>query len=219
MSWFWLTQCCRYPADPFSDDPVSPEQTAPISNYFSYGWIQGLVITAWGRDIEAKDFPALPDYDKARLWSSKYRKGKKSTVLKTILTLFRVDFIYMTLFSFGIGVLQFIWPISMRELLAYIEKSKPATINPWIWVAGMFIGPIAQAAAFQGYIFNSTRLIVRLKAAFTQALLQKTLKIRFTTDDKMPASGEKGQPAETRSKVGMINNLMSSDLTQVSDAR
>lgn len=104
----------------------------------------------------------------------------------------------------------------MRELLAYIEKSKTPEINPWVWVFGLFIGPIAQAASWQGYIFNSTRLIVRMKAAFTQALLDKTLKIRFTTDEKVVGADGK---EESKSKVGMINNLMGSDLAMIADAR
>jgi hypothetical protein len=108
--------------------------------------------------------------------------------------------------------------MAMRELLAYIEKSKTPTVTPWVWVVGLFFGPIATAAAWQGYIFNSTRLIIRLKAAFTQALLQKTLKIRFTTDDK--EAGKAGnQPSTRGSKVGRINNMMSSDLQQLADAR
>ena len=104
----------------------------------------------------------------------------------------------------------------MRELLAYVEKSKVPEINPWVWVFGLFIGPVVQSAALQGYVFNSTRLIVRMKSALTQAILQKTLKIRFTNDDKVVSADGK---EEAKSKVGMINNLMSSDLEVIADAR
>ena len=101
-------QClCRYPVDPYSETEVaSAEQTASISNYFSYGWVTSLVVVAWGRDVEVNDFPPLPDYDRGRLWSKKYDKYKKSTTLKTLFSLFRIDFLYMSLFSFAIGVLQ-----------------------------------------------------------------------------------------------------------------
>ncbi|KAA8907557.1 P-loop containing nucleoside triphosphate hydrolase protein [Sphaerosporella brunnea] len=215
---FVLTPREWYPVDPFSTDVAAPEQTAPVIEYFSYSWLTRLVTIAWKRDIEAADFDPLPDYDRARLWFNKYELNKKSTALKTMFALFRWDFLYMTLFSFAVGAFQFIWPMSMRELLAYIEKSKVPVITPWFWVGGLFFGPIATAAVWQGYIFNSTRLIIRIKAAFTQALLEKTLKIRFTSDEK-DAEKAGNQPSSMGSKVGRINNMMSSDLQQLADAR
>jgi hypothetical protein len=96
----------RYPVDPFSTDVESPEQTASVANYFSYGWITRLVTIAWKRDVEIDDFDPLPDYDRARLWFSKYELSKKSSALKTMFALFRWDFLYMTLFSFAVGVCQ-----------------------------------------------------------------------------------------------------------------
>ena len=79
------------------------------------------------------------------------------------------------------------------------------------------------------------RLIVRVKAALTQSLLIKTLKIRFTAATKKKKSGDatttdtsaagdvkpegKLDADEGLSKVGKINNLMSTDLEQLTDAR
>jgi len=216
---FLLTPRQWYPVDPFSPGVASPEQTASVFNYFTYSWVTRLITIAWKRDIVVDDFDALPDYDRARLWFSKYEQNKNTSALRTMFALFHWDFLYMTLFSFAVGVLQFIWPLSMRELLAYIEKSKTPEITPWVWVFGLFIGPICAAAAYQGYIFNSTRLIIRIKAAFTQALLVKTLKIRFTSDEKQQTEKGGSQPSATGSKVGRINNMMSSDLQQLADAR
>src|SRR5947207_14518273 len=76
------------------------------------------------------------------------------------------------------------------------------------------------------------RLIVRVKAAFTQSLLLKTLRIRFNAEmtkaddvtSKDAKDGKvKGKPkAEEKygqSKVGKINNLFSSDLETLVNAR
>jgi len=72
---------------------------------------------------------------------------------------------------------------------------------------------------------------VRVKAAYTQSLLKKTLRIRFNTDskkdnekDKEPepkkgAKPEKKKAEIQQSKVGMIYNLMSSDLEALVNAR
>ena len=67
-----------------------------------------------------------------------------------------------------------------------------------------------------------------MKAALTQSLLEKTLKIRFVSDSaKKEGKGDalkkdeanKKAEAPEKSKVGMINNLMSTDLDQLSQAR
>ena len=72
---------------------------------------------------------------------------------------------------------------------------------------------------------------VRVKAALTQSLLDKTLKIRFTADsvskeekrgvakkDKGKKDKAESEEDPKESRVGRINNLMSSDLAQLSSA-
>lgn len=73
---------------------------------------------------------------------------------------------------------------------------------------------------------------MRVKAALTQSLLLKTMKIRFISaasnkkGDVSTAAGgkskkdtEKDLTPPEHSKVGMINNLMSTDLEQLTEAR
>lgn len=67
---------------------------------------------------------------------------------------------------------------------------------------------------------------MRIKAALTQSLLIKTMKIRFTTapsekkEKSVDANTKKdNEIVHEQSKVGMINNLMSTDLEQLTDAR
>lgn len=190
---------------------------------------------AWWRDVEPEDLPELPDYDRARLWSRKVENNRKATMFKTFFACMRWDMLYMTVCSFLIGISQFIWPVSMRELLAYIEGSKTPVVNPWVFVAGLFFGPLLNGFIWELYIYHATRLVVRVKAAFTQSLLQKTLKTRFVYDspkdqktdpnapkdpkDDDPKKAKDAAPAPNQSKVGMINNLMSTDLDQLTNAR
>jgi hypothetical protein len=116
--------------------------------------------------------------------------------------------------------------MSMRGLLNYVEGSKEPVVSPWVYVVSLAGGPVLVAIAYQAYIFNATRLIIRVKGAFTQALLQKTLLLRIQNEEN--AVGEKGKDAKDakdssaapkKSRVGMINNLMSSDLMTLTDAR
>lgn len=68
-----------------------------------------------------------------------------------------------------------------------------------------------------------------MKAAFTQNILEKTLRIRFSHEnneksekdkkDAKPSKEDENKRASDKSKVGMINNLMSTDLDQLTNAR
>lgn len=223
-----LTPRLWYPVDPYSNDRASPEQTASLMSYLgSYSWIGSLVRIAWWRDMEPGDIPVLPDYDRARLWSRKLENNKRDTTFKTFFACMKWDVLYMTICSILVGVFQFVLPVSMRELLAYVEGSKVPVINPWVFVFGLFFGPLLNGLIWEAYVYNATRLIVRAKAAFTQSLLKKTLKTRFvydspkdqTDDVKDGGKGKKENLPPNQSKVGMINNLMSTDIDQLTGAR
>jgi hypothetical protein len=143
----------RYPVDPYSDDPVSPEQVIrPYSRldaihilifcsrlhlysampYHTNGfnnWLsqpgseilrsqiyqqyqarppsEALSIDTFGNVYISCLIANIPtDYDRARLWSSKYFRHRKATTLKTVFALFWYDFMIMTLCSFAVGVVQ-----------------------------------------------------------------------------------------------------------------
>ncbi|KAF8476090.1 hypothetical protein BDZ91DRAFT_689962 [Kalaharituber pfeilii] len=228
---FLFTPRLWYPVDPYNENEIaSPEQIACLASYIlSYSWIGGLVLKAFRKDIGPEDLPPIPDYDRARLWGQKILKDQKTSTFFTLLSLMRYDLCFMTISSFMIGWSKFISPWAMKELLAYIERSKEPTISPWVYVSLLFVGPLVSACLLELYVFNSTRLIVRVKAALTQSLLLKTLKIRFTagTANKngIDATGRSKEhdktdaPDHQQTKVGMINNLMSTDLEQMTDAR
>lgn len=149
-----------YAVDPYSNDHASPEQTASLMSYVgSYSWIGYLVGIAWWRDLEPEDLPSLPDYDRARLWSKKVENNKRATTFKTFFACMRWDVLYMTICSFLIGVVQFVWPVSMRELLAYVEGSKVPVVNPWVFVFGLFFGPLLTGLIWEAYVYNATRYV------------------------------------------------------------
>ncbi|KAG0635925.1 hypothetical protein HOY80DRAFT_892204 [Tuber brumale] len=222
-----------YPVDPLAGDEPTPEQIAsPFSYAISYHWIESIIRVAYRRDVEVEDLPPIPDYDRGKLWGKMIANHQRSTTFWTLLSLMKYELSLMTLFSFLIGATQFIWPLSMKHLLAYIEGSSQPIVTPWTFVVGMFLGPLLGGVAWEAYVFQSNRVGIRVKAALTQSLLEKTLKIRFTADsvskqEKQGATkkdrGKKGE-AETeedhkKSRVGRINNLMSSDLAELSSAR
>lgn len=156
---FTLTPRVWYPVDPYDENEVaSPEQTASFASYIiSYSWIGGLVLKALHKDIHPEDLPPIPDYDRGKLWAQKILKDQRKSTLRTLISLMRYDLCFMVIASFSIGASKFISPFAMRQLLAYIERSQEPTINPWVWVALLFVGPIVSACCFEFYVFNSTR--------------------------------------------------------------
>ncbi|PWW78291.1 P-loop containing nucleoside triphosphate hydrolase protein [Tuber magnatum] len=222
-----------YPVDPSAGGEPTPEQVAsPFSYAISYYWIESIIRIAYRRDVEVEDLLPIPDYDRGKLWSRMIANHRRSTTFWTLLSLMKYELFLMTLFSFLIGATQFIWPLSMKHLLAYIEGSSQPIITPWAFVLGMFFGPLLGGVAWEAYVFQSNRVGIRVKAALTQSLLEKTLKIRFTADsvskeekqgtaeiDKGKKDKAKPEEDHQKSRVGRINNLMSSDLSQLSSAR
>lgn len=115
------------------------------------------MLKAIHKEIGPEDLPPIPDYDRGKLWAQKILKDQKKSTLWTLLSLMRTDICYMVFASFGVGASKFISPFAMRELLAYVEKSKQATITPWAYVFLLFAGPLVSACFFEFYVFNSTR--------------------------------------------------------------
>ncbi|ODQ52786.1 hypothetical protein SAICODRAFT_80947 [Saitoella complicata NRRL Y-17804] len=207
-----------HPVDPTDKEAVpAPEQTCtPISYLGTYYWIDPVVRKGYKRDLEVDDLPPLPDYDRAKLWREKTLKNKKSSTLMTVLSLMRVDIAWMMVFTACTACCQFISPLSMNRLLAFLEDPDNAWITPYFFVVGLLIAPIAQSISMQAYVFTSTRLLVRVKSALTQELYQKTLRIRFAFSEE---EAEAATTEQGKSKVGTINNLMSSDIETITNTR
>ena len=112
---------------------------------------------AINKEISPEDLPPIPDYDRGKLWAQKILKDQKKSTLRTLLSLMKTDICLMVFAGFGIGASKFISPFAMRELLAFVEKSKQPTITPWVYVFLLFVGPLISACFFEFYVFNSTR--------------------------------------------------------------
>ncbi|KZO91773.1 P-loop containing nucleoside triphosphate hydrolase protein [Calocera viscosa TUFC12733] len=101
-------------------------------------------------------------------------------------------------------------PIAMNRLLRYLENPAAAQVRPAVWVFLMFAMPVLKGACWQGYLFVSTRLIVRIRLAFIQELYEVALRAKLLA---RPAS------EVDESVVGRISNLMSTDVENIFGAR
>ncbi|KAH7904045.1 hypothetical protein BJ138DRAFT_980496, partial [Hygrophoropsis aurantiaca] len=65
----------------------------------------------------------------------------------------------------------------------YIETDgKGAIIRPWIWIAWLFFGPMANSISFQWYIFLATRTLVRTEGTIIQLVFSHSLRIRMKAE-------------------------------------
>lgn len=140
---YLVTPRVWYRVDPYAEDEVSPEQTAsPFSYLMSYYWIEYLVYRAFRHNIEIKDLPNVPDYDRGKLWTIKLKNNDRGSSMKTLISVMRYDLMFMVSAAFMMGVVSFVSPLSMQRLLAHIEGSSKPFISPWIFVVGLGMGPL-----------------------------------------------------------------------------
>ena len=48
----------------------------------------------------------------------------------------------------------------MRKLLIYMEHSSEPGVTPWVYVLGMFFGPVLGGIAWEAYGFESNRWVL-----------------------------------------------------------
>ena len=78
--------------------------------------------------------------------------------------------------------------LPIHYCLSYLETGGADTsIQPWFWIAWLFVGPIVQNVCNQWYLFIVSRTSVRIEGLLTQLVFEHSLRIRL----KAEASNEK----------------------------
>jgi len=66
----------------------------------------------------------------------------------------------------------------------YFEtEGQGATINPWVWVALLFVGPMLGSLSYQFFYYFSSKALVRMEALVTQLIFEHSLRLRFKADE------------------------------------
>lgn len=157
--------------------PALEETCSWFSYYFSYQWFTPTIERGARNELAKEDLPKLPWYDNPNFLLSKVREARawgKTTLWTTIRLAYR-QLITTAIWVTTAHILELVSPLGMYQLLAYIDRPQDAVFRPWLWLAVMFVGPTAHAVAWQQYLFNSTRLLVRVKSALTQELYHAAL--------------------------------------------
>lgn len=204
----------------------SPEETCSwLEYYVTYEWLTPLMLRGMRRQMTLEELPKLPWYDEPLLLLSRVQEARrkgKSTIW-TLLHFLPKELVTMSCWITSCFVLEMVAPFAMYKLLGYLSNPEGSSFRPWVWLILLFIGPLSRSVCFQQYIFTSTRLVVRVKAALTQELYYKAMGSMELDDEvfaEIAATGkerEKNQQGTT--STGRLANLMGADIDAITRGR
>ncbi|KJK92870.1 hypothetical protein H633G_03246 [Metarhizium anisopliae BRIP 53284] len=209
------------------DEPALEEETSWVNYYCTYQWLTPTIWKGtWGK-LDMSGIPKLAWYDEP-LYLLRQVQLARAASKSTLWTTLRFQRKELALMSILIGlayIVENVSPFGMFQLLAYLDDPGSAVYRPWIWLLLTFFGPMSRSILFQGYVFTSTRLIVRIKSAMTQELYQRALESMELEDD--PFAGkfdddkeQKGKENSTKAtSAGRLANLMAADVESIFKAR
>lgn len=209
------------------EEPAPEEETSWVNYYCTYQWLTPTIWKGtWGK-LDMSGIPKLAWYDDP-LYLLRQVQLARAASKSTLWTTLRFQRNELLLMAFWIGlayIVENVAPFGMFKLLAYLDDPNSAIYRPWVWLLLTFFGPMTRSILFQGYVFTSTRLIVRIKSAMTQELYHRALESMELEDDPFAgkfddAKDQKEKENSTKStSAGRLANLMAADVEAIFRAR
>ncbi|KAI2464558.1 abc transporter [Annulohypoxylon bovei var. microspora] len=214
-------------------EKYSPEETCSwYSYYMSYGWLTYLTIRGFFRDLSIDDLPPLPTYDAPTTWLRRMREARLrgGRTLRTLCLAFQNDIRTIMIWSVTTAMAEYLAPCAMYNLLDYLEKpsENSAVVHPFVWIALLFIGPMARSVCYQRSIFVGTRLLVRVKATMIQEIYQTmmwsqvedSLHVEANPDRQNQSIDESDDASKksVRTHSAKMESLLSYDADAISNA-
>ncbi|KAL7627671.1 hypothetical protein AAE478_001864 [Parahypoxylon ruwenzoriense] len=204
----------------------SPEETCSwLEYYVTYEWLTPLMLRGMRRQVTLEELPKLPWYDEPLLLLSRVLEARQKGI-STFWTMMRflpTEIITMSCWVTSSFILEMIAPYAMYKLLGYLSNPERSPFRSWVWLILLFIGPLSRSVCFQQYIFTSTRLVVRIKAALTQELYYKAMGSMELEDDAFAEIAATGKEREKRQQsttsTGRLANLMGADVHAITTGR
>ncbi|KAJ3931939.1 MAG: hypothetical protein NXY57DRAFT_961301 [Lentinula lateritia] len=218
----------RYiPFDPKDPSPTpAPEQTTSLFSLVFYFFLDPVLFEARRvSHLPYDHLPPLADYDYAKnlRWRAFQHLdrfsglGKRRHLFFSLMRIFWKEYTIMSLMtmvqagadlSVPVGVNQLLrWELHFDSLWkvlialrSYIErKGADTTIQPWVWIIWLLLGPTLSSIAFEWYIFVSTRSIVHTESIITQVVFEHALRIRVKAETSKSDSQRFSLSSETAS--------------------
>ncbi|TFB03632.1 ATP-binding cassette transporter abc4 [Trichoderma ghanense] len=225
----WVPPTVKHEIPGYSEqNEPAPEETCSWFNYyFTYEWLTPLVWKGTRRKLDMSGIPTLAWYDEPMYLLQRIQKARAvcRKTLWTTLKFQRRELLLMATWAAAAFTMENVSPYGMYRLLDYIANPSAAQYHPFLWLILMFAGPLSRSVLFQQYVFNSTRLIVRVKSAMTQELYHRALASMELEEDPFDTKGgnaskeKEAQAAQKSTSAGRLANLMAADVDAVYRAR
>lgn len=175
---------------PIFTETESPEETCSwFSYYLSYEWLTYVILRGFSRDLAIEDLPALPSYDKPmrlleRLQIVRLRGWR---TFWSLCNMYKKDIRVILVWATLTATIEYVAAFAMVNLLRYLEYPDTSAniIHPFVWIALLFLGPMARSVCYQQSIFKSTRLLVLSRATVIQEIYSKLLHSRADDSPRM----------------------------------
>lgn len=205
----------------------SPEQTASWVSLAIHSYLDPTVWLAYRvPHLAFEQLPPLADYDRsAHLVQRSFDKldpfqgGLRSHLFWALLRVFRGEYIFLAVMIVLRVVISFASPLGINRLLHYIEtRGEDALVRPWVWISWLFLGPVVGSILWQGYIFVTTRMMVRAEAMVTQLVFEHALRVRMKAEVPDAASQEPAQPADDSDSDGSVDETLRGNVSEAESA-
>lgn len=213
----------------YNQNEPAPEETCSWFTYYcTYDWLSPVIWKGTKKKLDMADIPKIAWYDEPMYLLRRVQEAR-SISQKTLFTVLRFQKLELLLMAFWVATsytVENIAAYAMFKLLEYLADPNGAIYKPWLWLFLMFIGPLSRSVAFQQYIFTSTRLVVRIKSAFTQELYYTALASMEMEEDPFELQSADTKPKNTNGQTstkstsaGRLANLMASDIDAIYRSR
>ncbi|KAI0325196.1 P-loop containing nucleoside triphosphate hydrolase protein [Cubamyces sp. BRFM 1775] len=205
------------PVDPKEPVEPPPEQTACILSGLFYAYLEPLIWLAWKLPRLTYDvLPPLADYDhlknlvgRAFPYIDPLKTRSRRHLGLSFIRIFWVELCNLAAMSITAVIGAFAAPISINNLLLYLESGKAETrIKPWFWIVLFLFGRMFKDVSDQWFLYYSTRLNVRFQAVLTELIFEHALRIRMKADTKESSSAA---PSNATTAVGTPDNASQLD--------
>ncbi|KAL0579459.1 hypothetical protein V5O48_002565 [Marasmius crinis-equi] len=236
----------RYvPVDSKNPSIATAEQTVCLFSLVTFTFLDPIIFFAYRvPHLSWDQLQPLSDYDYAHFLKARSFKyldvfsgATRRHLGIALFHLFHLDFLVMLLSIVTGSFLELLSPLALKELLRYIETGglDPTIFRPWVWIVLLFVGPLLAGTSMQWYGFVASRMLARIQAIIMQLILEHSLRIRVkaeatetSTSSRAPSPGpadsstrarDPGSASMSVNLLGKINNLITSDVENVSETR
>lgn len=93
--------------------------------------------------------------------------------------------------------------LRVQQLLSYVQDRTDTRVSPYLFVVGIFLGPVAASVAFQNATYRLGQIGLRLRALLGHAVYKKLLRVKAGGGGSKDDDEEVGKDGEESPQTGV----------------